>query len=1387
LTGALGGTGDETVVLDGTALPSDAPWRALAPVDGTQIGLGTAAPHTHRPRAADSGYEVAVVAGPAAGLRLPLPQGTSTLGRGTAATLRIPDPLLSRQHLRFQVGSGEVIVSDVGSTNRTLLDCALLAGPEVLDETNRVEAGGTSLLVRRTAAALPTGPGVRGGARRAVQRPPRIKPAPLPRAQLVVPSPPTPARRSRSPWLAVVLPLVLGVGIAVFTGRPMFLAFAVLSPVIALATYLSDRSSRRKEDAAALRAYEEATRQHEQELRSVATGCARAAQAQAPDLAQLTAAAARPTALLWYRSSNDPDFLVVRLGTTRAALDVDLIDDRRRTLPPPQTPYLPVCLSLPRHGVVGVSGWAEARDALARALLAQVVVFQSPDEVRVAVLCPPDRAAHWDWVKWLPHCGGTTAAVATDEAGFGDIVDAVLGEAGRLPVVLIDAGLEVGSSPALLRLSRAAEDAKAAVLVLADRFERLSRACRATVELDHRTLRGSVVPEDGTATEDLRWEGIDPAQIGRLARGLAGMAPPEPDPSSTRAASAVPPTIGFLASAGFPDLAPASILKRWRSSDGLVPTALCGVGTDGPVTVDLRSGHDGPNAFVAGMVGSGKSDFLRSFLISLALANPPDALSMVLIDYKEGSGLDALRSLPHVAAVVTNDGDHDLERVLTALNIERTARQQHLKAEGFDNFDAYQPVAVARGERCPPRLLVVVDEFAALKTEVSGALDRLVSVVRRGRSAGMHLLLSTQSVSADVGQAISDNTTLHVCLRVENDSESRHVVGVPDAARLPADLRGRGYVESGRGARLFQCGWLGGRSWQPQVSAGVEVAPFTAVRTRDAAAADGTLETTAAGPAPADLDRVLHAVTDAATLAGVPRAVAPWADPLPAVVSLDQLPDPSGPGPVFSLGLLDATSRRRLEPWSVDLEETGHLLVVGGTRSGRSTVLRTVACAATRSLSADRAALYVVEAASRALSHLAALPTVVAAVANDDQERLARLFRTLSEEVRRRQVLLHERGVSSLGELIRSHYPAPPYLLLVMDDLQALQDDVQDEHAATVTRDLTALLRDGPAVGLHTVLSTDASRLHSRVASAVGARLVLPLPERDQYYEAGVNRESLPRQPRAGRAVWTVTGETVQVAVAGADPDGASQNEAVRRLAAQTQPPQAPDRHAPAGGRPPVPAWPAVLRLSDLVRPGEAFPVEPLIGIGGDRLEPVRLVVTPPGLLVVGPAGSGRSTALVAVATQLAARDREALVVVTPRGGPLQVFAEEHELRVESPEACGALPTALAPGSTVLVDDADGLLDGDAGVAMDALVQNCVPHGHRVIAAGSLSELSAAHRSWCARLKRTRDILMLRAARTDPHAFQLRPPALSTGPIPAPGRGLLYRDGEPLHVQVAMP
>ena len=310
---------------------------------------------------------------------------------------------------------------------------------------------------------------------------------------------------------------------------------------------------------------------------------------------------------------------------------------------------------------------------------------------------------------------------------------------------------------------------------------------------------------------------------------------------------------------------------------------------DREVVVDLV--RDGPHAVVTGITGSGKSELLTTWIAALCAAYSTREVSFLLADFKGGMTFDALADLPHVTGVITDLDAGSAERAIASLRAELRRREHELALRGA------RDIADPRVDL--PRLVIVVDEFAALLAEHDGLHRIFADVAARGRALGMHLILGSQRVSGAMADALLANCPLRVALRSADAADSRAVLGDDSAARLPGGSAGRGRAFVRRAGDIA-----------PQ---GVRVALTSS----------------------AELAEVVRSTR----LQGAPRS--PWLPALPGQVTLEDLRERSDAGEGVLLALADDPARQRQFP--IALDETGGLAIVGRAASGKSSIISLIA------------------------------------------------------------------------------------------------------------------------------------------------------------------------------------------------------------------------------------------------------------------------------------------------------------------------------------------------------------------------------------------------------------------------------------------------------------
>ncbi|MBN9621286.1 MAG: cell division-like protein, partial [Actinobacteria bacterium] len=503
--------------------------------------------------------------------------------------------------------------------------------------------------------------------------------------------------------------------------------------------------------------------------------------------------------------------------------------------------------------------------------------------------------------------------------------------------------------------------------------------------------------------------------------------------------------------------------------------------------------------------------------------------------------------------MVTDLDGHLTTRALESLGAELRRREHQLA--GADAKDIEDYLAAKRPDDEPmPRLLIVIDEFAALVAELPDFVVGLVDIARRGRSLGVHLILATQRPAGVVSAEIKSNTNLRIALRVTDANDSQDVLESADAATISKSTPGRAYARLGHSSLLpFQSSRVGGRPRGEGGRAAVHSRPIGWESL--AASAPRFEEAEEDVSVPTDLATLVEALCGAAEHAGVPTPPSPWLPPLDDTVTLDEAehlePAPIGADvPPLVFGVVDVPSEQRRGPALWDATRAGHLCFVGAPRSGRSTALRAVAGAVARHVSPADVHLYGIDCGNNALLPLVSLPHTGAVVSRDQPDRLGRLTDRILATISERQQLLATQGYADLREQ-RASAPADqqlPYLVVLFDRWEGFIAAFDNVDGGRLVDAWTQILQEGAGVGIKVGLTADRCSLVGRMSTLIDDKLLLRLVDPSDFGTIGLRTKDVPENMPAGRCFRADGLRETQVALLDADPAGSAQVAALQEL-----------------------------------------------------------------------------------------------------------------------------------------------------------------------------------------------------------------------------------------------
>ncbi|MGW0981692.1 FtsK/SpoIIIE domain-containing protein [Streptomyces xiamenensis] len=849
-----------------------------------------------------------------------------------------------------------------------------------------------------------------------------------------------------------------------------------------------------------------------------------------------------------------------------------------------------------------------------------------------------------------------------------------------------------------------------------------------------------------------------------------------------------------------------SVMARWQAG-GQSTVAVLGESYDGPFAIDLR--RDGPHGLIAGTTGSGKSELLQTIVASLAVANTPENMTFVLVDYKGGAAFKDCVQLPHTVGMVTDLDNHLVERALRSLGAELTRREHILAEVGAKDIEDYQDLCRREpGRHRPmPRLLIVIDEFASMVRELPDFVKGLVNIAQRGRSLGIHLLLATQRPSGVISPEIRANTNLRIALRVTDPAESTDVIDAPDASMIAKNTPGRAYVRLGHASLVpFQSGRVGGR--RPGAADPAIARPWSTDLLWPGLGRPQQKRPAGGGRAPEDVNtdlRVLvETVIDANQRLGLPPQHSPWLPPLPDRILLSDLPRAQASGPLAAVpyaieDLPEQQSRRAL---AIDFKTFGHLLVAGAPRMGRSQLLRTIAGSIALTHSSEDVHLYGFDCGNGALNVLTKLPHCGAVVARSQVDRAKRLLKRLEEEVLRRQELLSQDALADITEQRQAAADGErlPHIVVLLDRWEGWTATLGEIDLGALTDQLQFIMREGASVGIHAVITGDQRLMAGRISGLSEDKFVFRMADRTDYAAAGLNARKLPENMPQGRMFRAVSAGESQVAVLSEDMSGQGQAAALTEIAERVTRRDAQVARARRPFR--VDVLPQRLTFDaawEMRDPAASdAPLWGLVGVGGDELTAFGpdLGTGVRSFVIAGPAKSGRSTVLHLLAMSLL-RKGVRVVVSAPRESPMRdlegrpgVLAVLTEAEMSGAELREVMGTSSREEPIVLLmDDAEDLRRCKADEELRAIVTRGGETGRAVVVAGDAESVCAGFTGWQAEAKKARRGVLL-SPQSHRHGDLIGAKLSRSVAVaqPKPGHGILHLgDGVPMTVRIPVP
>lgn len=550
---------------------------------------------------------------------------------------------------------------------------------------------------------------------------------------------------------------------------------------------------------------------------------------------------------LWGRNRSHEDFLYHRLGVGdrpfQIAIEVpkekfQLINDSLADKPKfIKESYkilhdVPVGIDLEENTLIGIVGGEKKAGAypVVYTLVAQIATQNCYTDVKMAFITRDDKfngKDAWSFALWLPHVWSQNKKnryVSLEPLQSGDVcydLTQILRQRGE--ELSLPGGDQMKFNPhyvlfvedeSLLKgelINKYIYDKEKKLgittILMAEKYADLPNSCECIIQNDSEYQGIFNVKSGRNNGIPVKFDAMNVKALCKIAKMLSNL-----EVNEVEVGGEIPSAVTFFELYGVNSPEELNVLERWkknRTYDSM--KSLIGIKSGGQYCyLDLHERYHGPHGLVAGTTGSGKSETLQTYMLSLALNFSPDDIGFFIIDYKGGGMGNLFSGLPHILGKISNLSGNQVHRAMVSIKSENLRRQRVFNENGVNNINAYTRLYKNGETKQPvPHLFIIIDEFAELKREEPDFMRELISVAQVGRSLGVHLILATQKPSGTVDENIWSNSKFKLCLRVQDRQDSMDMLHKPDAAYLTQ--AGRGYLQVGNDElyEQFQSGWSG--------------------------------------------------------------------------------------------------------------------------------------------------------------------------------------------------------------------------------------------------------------------------------------------------------------------------------------------------------------------------------------------------------------------------------------------------------------------------------------------------------------------------------------------------------------------------------------------------
>ena len=768
---------------------------------------------------------------------------------------------------------------------------------------------------------------------------------------------------------------------------------------------------------------------------------------------------------------------------------------------------MPVVLQLAKCNAVGVIGVRNKLYQMMKNLIVTVSGQHYHEAVKEFIIMDRQDVRYFEWVRWFKHfydeTSGRRFIIHDDDSSkagleflYAELAarEALKGDVNKTCshfVVYVYRSKKFMEHPVKEYVSKA-KDLAFTFVFFEEYEEMLHSACDQRVFLEPDKNHGFIQDiHDGNKVQYFDYEHISMETAKLCAKKLAPVYIKELSLEST-----LTKNISFYKLLKIKNAHELDIGKRWKESkvyDSMA--APLGVKSgDEIVYLDLHEKYHGPHGLVAGTTGSGKSEILQSFILSLATLFHPYDVSFIIIDFKGGGMANQFRDLPHLNGAITNIDGKQVNRSLKSIKAELVRRQELFAKYDVNQIDNYIRLYKQGKADVPlPHLILIVDEFAELKAEQPEFMKELISTARIGRSLGVHLILATQKPAGVVNDQIWSNSKFKLCLKVQEKSDSKEVLHSPLAAEIREP--GRAYLQVGNNEifELFQSAYSGAPAYV-QSTNNMRAYKISKVSLSGKREIIYEQKKEKSEESITQLEAVVEYIDEyfkKEQISALSDIILP---PLPEKIPYPKELQQTGTDISVPIGIYDDPDRQAQDEFEFNFTKN-HGYILGSSLSGKTMMMQSMIVGLSLKYSPKDVNIYIIDFASMMMRIFENINNVGCVVTLDEEDKLRNLVKLLTDKLASRRRLLAELGLSSYGAYREAGYTDEPQIILFIENYAVLR-----EVYPKYEEEILTVCRDGVANGISLVISgQQMSGLGFKLMANISFKMALHCNDNGQY------------------------------------------------------------------------------------------------------------------------------------------------------------------------------------------------------------------------------------------------------------------------------------------------